>query len=42
MKSGTSHNTGYRSRARNNRLGQSTTIADRKMHAKMQQCMGIF
>ncbi|GKY97052.1 hypothetical protein MPSEU_000663800 [Mayamaea pseudoterrestris] len=42
MKSGVSHNTGHRSRSRNNRLGQSTTISNNKMAAKMKQCMGIF
>ena len=41
-KSGHSHNTGYKTRARTNRLGQSTTISDKKIAAKMKQCMGLF
>jgi hypothetical protein len=39
MKSGKSHNTGYKTRARKNRLGHSTTIAERKMEQKIHQVL---
>ncbi|GAX26176.1 hypothetical protein FisN_18Hu293 [Fistulifera solaris] len=36
-KAGHQHNTGYKSRSRSNRLGQSTSIKEPKMEKKLQR-----
>jgi len=40
-KSGKSHNTGYKTRARVNRLGQTATITDKKMDKKLKRVLGV-
>ena len=39
MKAGKSHNTGNKTRAHKNRLGQSTTIANPKVEKKIMRVM---
>ena len=41
MRSGAQHNTGYRTRAAINKLGQSKPVANKKVERKMKQCMGV-
>jgi ribosomal protein L35 len=41
MRSGAQHNTGYRPRAAINKLGQSKSVANKKMERKMKLCMGV-
>ena len=41
MHSGAQHNTGYRSRAAINKLGQSKPVSNKKVERKMKMCLGI-
>ncbi|CAJ1951676.1 unnamed protein product [Cylindrotheca closterium] len=41
-RSGTSHNTGYKSRQSSNRLGSSTGIDGKKMEQRVRKLLGVF